>query len=311
MLRVVELYCGIGGAAAALGPAAVSVGAFDISAPAIAVYRHNFPGHRAEVRLIDGLPAARLRALEADLFWLSPPCQPYTRRGHQRHQDDPRAATFLAALALIDACRPPFVALENVVGFETSVARDRLLETLTSAGYEARETLLCPSQLGWPNRRPRYYLVAARSPHRLLPVVPLPVAPVRLAELLGEGVLGEGELGEEALGELEVDAEKQRRYEGALHRVDLADPQALTTCFTSAYGRSFVRSGSYLELPDGRLRRFSPREVLRLLGFPPTFGFPPSLLDGAAGQRLAFRLAGNSLSLPAVRVVLASLPGTR
>ena len=309
MLRLVELYCGIGGAAAALGPAAVSVGAFDISAPAIAVYRHNFPGHRAEVRLIDGLPAARLRTLDADLFWLSPPCQPYTRRGHQRHQDDPRAATFLSALALIDACRPPYVALENVVGFEGSVARDQLLETLVSAGYTPRETLLCPSELGWPNRRPRYYLVAARSPHQLLPVAPAPVAPVSLAELLGEEASGEP-FGE-PFGELEIDAETQRRYEGALHRVDPADPQALTTCFTSAYGRSMVRSGSYLELPAGRLRRFSPREVLRLLGFSPSFGFPPGLVDGAAGSRLAFRLAGNSLSLPAVRVVLASIPGTR
>lgn len=309
MLRVVELYCGIGGAAAALGPHAVSVGAFDISAPAIAVYKHNFPAHRAEVRLIDGLPASRLRALEADLFWLSPPCQPYTRRGHQRHQDDPRAATLEAALALIVACLPPYVALENVVGFESSLAREKLLETLAAAGYETREWLLCPSELGWPNRRPRYYLVAARKPNRLLPVEPGPAPkPLSLAELLAESAR---DLTPDETLLLEIDAETQRRYEGALHRVNAADEGALTTCFTAAYGRSFVRSGSYLELPEGRLRRFSPREVLRLLGFPAAFGFPPALGRDAAALRLAYRLAGNSLSLPAVRVVLASIPGTR
>lgn len=295
-LRLVELYCGIGGAAAALGAAGIpceGVGAFDISEPAIATYRHNFPGHPAEVRLIESLPQDRLRALEADLFWLSPPCQPFTRRGLQKHLDDPRAATFLAALAHIAHSRPPYVALENVVGFETSEARDRLLATLADAGYrEVRERLLCPSELGWPNRRPRYYLLAARGP--LLP----PASPRRerrLADFL-DSVAEPG---------LELAPDTAVRYAAALDRVAPADPAAIASCFTSAYGRSLVRSGSYIETAQG-LRRCSPAEVLRLLGFPAGFAFPPNL-----SRSLAFRLAGNSLSLPAVQAVLASIPPPR
>lgn len=296
-LRLVELYCGIGGAAAALAAAGIpfaGVGAFDISAPAIAVYRRNFPGHPVEVRLVDGLPSARLAALEADLFWLSPPCQPFTRRGPQRHLDDPRAATFLAALKHVAACRPPYLALENVVGFETSAARDRLLAVLEAAGYGAvQERLLCPSELGWPNRRPRYYLLAGRGP--LLP----PSAPRRqrsLAELLDRP----------AEPGLELEPALAERYAAALDRVDPAAPAAVASCFTAAYGKSLVRSGSYLRLPEGGLRRFSPAEVLRLLGFPAGFVLPPEI-----PRAVAWRLAGNSLSLPAVQAVLASLPATR
>lgn len=296
-LRLVELYCGIGGAAAALAAAGVpceGIGAFDISEPAVAVYRHNFPGHAAEVRLVDRLAPARLAALEADLFWLSPPCQPYTRRGLRRHLEDPRAATFLAALEHIAYCRPPYVALENVVGFETSEARGRLLAALEAAGYgEVRERLLCPSELGWPNRRPRYYLLASRGP--LLPPQS-PRSERRLADLLDACT----EAG------LELEPEIAARYAHALDRVDARQQGAVASCFTSAYGRSVVRSGSYLDGPDGRLRRFSPTEVLRLLGFPPRFAFPPGI-----SRDLAWRLAGNSLSLPAVQAVLASIPGTR
>ncbi len=52
------------------------VGAFDINEKAVAVYRHNFPGHPAEVRLVDTLPAARLAALEADLSGFRRPASP-------------------------------------------------------------------------------------------------------------------------------------------------------------------------------------------------------------------------------------------
>ena len=54
-----------------------------------------------------------------------------------------------------------------------------------------------------------------------------------------------------------------------------------------------------MEIGDGRLRRFSPGEVLRLLGFPASFELPPDLPRDAA-----WRLVGNSLSLPPVSAVL-------
>jgi hypothetical protein len=101
---------------------------------------------------------------------------------------------------------------------------------------------------------------------------------------------------------LRVEPELLERYQDALHVVDAGDPDAVTACFTSAYGRSFVRSGSYLRI-DGHVRRFSPSEVLRLLGFPATYSLPPEL-----PARKAWALAGNSLSLASVRAVLAAIP---
>jgi site-specific DNA-cytosine methylase len=110
-----------------------------------------------------------------------------------------------------------------------------------------------------------------------------------------------------------VDPELVRRYRQALDVVHPDEPGAVSACFTAAYGRSPVRSGSYLALngsegpriPSGqpRLRRFSPAEVLRLLGFPATYRLPPEL-----PREKAWPLVGNSLSVPAVRRVLSSLP---
>lgn len=300
-MKVLELYCGIGGLAAALGalgePSAEVAAAIDVNTPALAVYRHNFPGHRALARNLDSLPAGELEGFEADLWWLSPPCQPFTRRGAQRDDEDPRAATFLAMIERIGELTPRAVALENVPGFVGSRVHAKLLETLAHARYEVTEHLLCPSDYGLPNRRRRYYLAAVREGH-LQPLPERPAGRQTVADLLDA----------EPEPDLEIPSEIARGYEGALDRVDPADPEAVTACFTSAYGRSWVRSGSYLEQGDGRLRRFSPREILRLLGFPKSFTLPPGL-----PREVAWRLVGNSLSLPPVRAVLGrvGLPSRR
>ena len=292
-LRVLDLFAGIGGLAAALASAeraAEIVAAVDVNRRALEVYAHNFP-HPGFPATVESLPDP-WPGWGADLWWMSPPCQPFTRRGLGRDVDDPRAAGLLRLIERLAAVRPPYLALENVPPFRGSRAHGRLLSALERAGYRAvEETILCPTELGIPNRRRRYYLLAARG--RLL----APAAPVRRPRPLA------GYLDREPPPELAVDPGLVARYEGALDVVRPDDPEAVTACFTSAYGRSPVKSGSYLATAGG-VRRFSPAEVLRLLGFPASFELPPGLR-----RENAWRLAGNSLSVPAVRSVLAAIPG--
>lgn len=308
-LRVVELYCGIGGCSAALAPALAArvaevVLAVDLNPNAVVVYRHNFPRHPCRAAAVESISAEELAALDADLWWLSPPCQPFTRRGKGRDVDDPRAATFLAMINRLAALRPPWVALENVPGFVGSRVHRRLLDTLEGAGYGPPiERILCPSAFGLPNRRERYYLVASR--HELAPIDEpsgSTTAPrFRLSNFL------DSETTSGADPALRVEPALLRRYEGALDLVRRDDPVARTACFTSAYGRSPVRSGSYLVLgedSESAVRRFSPAEILRLLGFPADFRLPEEL-----EPRRGWPLVGNSLSLPPVRAMLSAVPG--
>lgn len=293
-MRALELFCGLGGAAAALGSAVDVVAAFDIHLGALAIYRHNFP-HPTHARTLETLPVAELAAFGADLWWLSPPCQPFTRRGLRLDDLDPRSRALLALIPHLGEVRPRFLALENVPEFAGSRAHALLRAELDQAGYEVAELEHCPSELGWPNRRRRFYLVASRCGLRE------PSPPVETPPTLAQCLLFPP--GDPFPQELAVSPELVARYRHALDVVDALDPSAVTACFTSAYGRSPVRSGSYLEIPQG-LRRFSPREILRLLGFPPSYRLPPNVPTS-----LGWRLAGNSLSVPAVRWVLSRLPG--
>jgi site-specific DNA-cytosine methylase len=288
-LRVLELYCGIGGCAAALGDRAEVVAAIDIDRDAIAAYQLNFP-HPTYGRTIESIPVALYRGWRADLWWLSPPCQPFTRRGQQRDLDDPRSESFKAILHRIREVRPQHIALENVTGFTGSRAHQAMREVLDRCGYNVAEQGLCPTQLGTPNRRPRFYLVASQDD--LAPWPDARAGRTAMADHL------------DALTSLDVfvSGALVEQYRGALDLVRADDPNAITACFTSSYGKCIVRSGSYLVERRG-IRRFTPHEVLRFLGFPGHYRLPPHL-----SLQRAWSLAGNSLSVDAVRYVLGAIP---
>jgi site-specific DNA-cytosine methylase len=289
-LRVLELYCGIGGCSAALSSEATVVAAIDINQAALEVYRWNFPHATLRVSL-DFVSASDLQRWNADLWWLSPPCQPFTVRGLRRDTKDPRTRSFLQLIDCLEEGPPAYLALENVPGFRGSQTHARLRSALDQLGYTVQEVVLCPTELGVPSRRRRLYLVAG-----LDGLLPMP-------ERTGKSRPLKAYLDPDPSPDLWVEAALIDRYRQALSVVDPESTTAQASCFTSAYGRSPVRSGSYLDTPTG-LRRFSPTEILRLLGFPPEFALPPDL-----STRAAWRLVGNSLSIPAVRYVLSAIPG--
>lgn len=296
-LGCLELFSGIGGFAVAarrLGWCVVE--SWDIHQPAGAVYRQNFEfPHRT--RTIESIPLQEFAAVEADFWWLSPPCQPFTRRGACRGIDDPRCEALRRTLSAIATVRPDHLVLENVPGFADSTAAELLRQTLADCEYSLMEVELCPTQFGIPNRRKRFYMLASRSMALEAPGLPqisetqCPIRHFLSSEFSPELVVCESEI---------------HRFRTAIDVVDPDDPQAVASCFTSAYGKSPVQSGSYLpiggkqECVESRpLRRFSPREILRLLGFPESFRFPVSMT-----LRQRWKLAGNSLSIPVVEYCL-------
>ena len=290
----VEFFAGVGGFAAAW-PEIQIVAAIDIHQDAARVYAAN---RKCPMwtREIESMETAEIKSLEANFWWMSPPCQPYTTRGNQADVADPRARSLMRLIKAIDECRPEFIALENVCGFANSAAREHVLAELQRTGYHWQSIELCPTQMGWPNKRPRYYLLASCG-RAIAAWRELPRYQVRVADLL-QALTAE----QVSAPELAVDADSVAKYEAAMDRCapSLDRP---TACFASSYGRTLLNSGSYLHLDDTRYRRFTPREVANLLGFPESFRLPRDI-----PTRTLWKLLGNSLSLPAVRYLLSHLP---
>ncbi|MCB9680541.1 MAG: DNA cytosine methyltransferase [Alphaproteobacteria bacterium] len=291
--RVLELFAGIGGAARAVDGHATVVGAVDHDLRATAVYRANHAG-RVHVKNLVSVKDDWLAAFDADLWWMSPPCAPHGIRGAQADVDDRRSAAFLRLLGAVRTVRPSWVALENVPWFQGSRAHGRLVETLDAAGYTWTEGTICPTELGVPAVRRRWYLVAGRE--GVTPwanPAPSPSAPGRaLADHVGPW-----------RDDLAVPDALLARFGDAMHVVDADGPDAVAACFTRAYGRSPVYVGSYLRQRGPRgpaLRYFAPEEIAALYGFGTGFSF------GDLPAAHAWKLIGNSVSVDAVRHVLTA-----
>jgi len=170
--------------------------ALDHSDLCASVYRHNFPLQHNNTNTknkkkkksttttmttrIESLTVEQLVAWRADLWMMSPPCQPHTRQHERPHQpdddrEDARSQSFLHLCQLLSSeqlpfeYRPALILLENVVGFGQSHSCRVFREALEAAGYVYQQFHWQPTQVGLPNDRPRYYSVAVlRS--RLVPM---------------------------------------------------------------------------------------------------------------------------------------------
>jgi site-specific DNA-cytosine methylase len=298
-IRALEFFCGIGGFAAAVtGHDVRIVGAFDQDPLALETYRHNFSDHPCRQLDLERVNPQQLGLYKADLWWLSPPCQPYSVRGRQKDLDDPRARSLVRIMDILEELPAPllpkFIALENVIGFVSSQARQRLLQVIAERGYRIREEELCPTALGIPSRRPRYYLTASRKGFADAPS--LPTVQGRLSDYL-ETIPDE----DIPIG-LQLSGDQLERFGNGLRILDPTDPAVYTTCFAASYGKTLVNSGAYLRHGDS-VRRFTPLEIARLLGFPIGFSFPTTLT-----MRQKWHLIGNSLSIFAVQKVLRAFP---
>jgi tRNA (cytosine38-C5)-methyltransferase len=169
MLRVLELFSGIGGMHCALDLIEQNyeiIAAIDINPTANLVYASNFPDVQIINRSIETISLNQWEKWHADIWLMSPPCQPFTRQGKQEDLNDRRTDGFVYLMKTILSqikIKPKYILLENVSGFEYSQAYQLLLEILQSNNYSYQQYLLSPIQFGIPNSRLRYYLIAKRE----------------------------------------------------------------------------------------------------------------------------------------------------
>eukprot|EP01031_Cornospumella_fuschlensis_P026262 gene26262-31727_t len=176
---VFEFFSGIGGVRLALPDAIDSVPirhirAFDCSAVPNMVYEHNF--HGSPEQRLDSVRDSSLRNIlvqglkvrdvdgQADIWTMSPPCQPYTttrgalRRDHLDNRS--RGLMHLISLLLQMQQLPRYLFVENVQGFVGSSMHACWQQCMQVCGYHFEEFVLSPHRTaGLPNSRSRYYFV--------------------------------------------------------------------------------------------------------------------------------------------------------
>ena len=336
VLRCAEFFSGIGGMRYACHQAAPSdtsvefIASFDINQIANHVYHHNFQENPITVN-VEHLPVKYYEDLRADIWLMSPPCQPYTRGGSLLDDQDNRAIGLLHLVSVLQKMEnpPDYIFVENVLNFEVSKSRSKLIDVLNERKYVVEEYLVSPLDIGIPNYRLRYYLIARRSNSSvvkplfkdLLHIMPQPHArPV--SEYLRPPTDPTPFL---------VPTKYITDYKEYRH--DVVHPQDVrSTTFTKAYGsKHIIGTGSFLQtqnlhLRDYRkddpqtlltlgLRFFTPTEVALLHAFPlksestdnSTTGITTLEFPSDVSIINQYRLLGNSLNVAVVNVLLNRL----
>ncbi|VEU35163.1 unnamed protein product [Pseudo-nitzschia multistriata] len=145
-------------------------------------------------KLVEQLRVGTIAKLRTNLWTMSPPCQPFTtngrdKKGSDRRLDaeDKRCNGLKGIISLLDALRrisitgnshaadeteganaiedplPRWILLENVKGFANSEMCRQWYECLNRNGYSYKPYLLSPIDLGIPNHRMRFYVLAERT----------------------------------------------------------------------------------------------------------------------------------------------------
>ncbi len=302
MITLVEFFCGMGGVSEAIRQfnsahplRRICVErAIEIDRDCGAVYQHNFGA--VDCRSIDSMDLSEVATARSEqAWWLSPPCQPYCRRGRGAPRQDRRCDAIRAITHYLSHGDrvPSVVLLENVPEFATSEDAADLVSTLHRRGYATWSGNLCPTQFGIPNLRRRHYLIARRGTAEISPPMPPPEPSTWLFTIAS--IL---DANSEFAAELLVQTSTVDAYRGAMDLIDPHDELARAACFGSGYGKSLIRSGSYIQ-QGGRVRHFSPVEVARLLGFSSRYVFPDRI-----PMRRRWKMLGNSVSVPVVKTVL-------
>jgi DNA (cytosine-5)-methyltransferase 1 len=343
-LGVIDLFCGSGGLSLGASSAARALGfglehdfAADLDPQALGSYVVNHRPTIARNESVAKLVTYRLdtstgRARYAhapsvldeelagmtgrlDLLLAGPPCQGHSTFNNKTRFNDPRNMLYLTVPALAVALDIPAVVIENVPGVTASkegVVRTTS-ELLQSSGYELTSLVLRGDQLGWPQTRKRFFLVATKGwkPVPLSEVVASLAQEARPVSWALEDILESSE--KSIMTESpSVTADNRRRIDYLhdhgvydLPNSERPDCHRGGTTYTAVYGRmhwdrpaqtittGFMTAGRGRYVHPIERRTILAREAARLQGFPDDYRFETA--SGPLGRSAIAKAIGDAV----------------
>ncbi|KAJ4297542.1 hypothetical protein N0V90_005434 [Kalmusia sp. IMI 367209] len=279
-----DAYCGVGGASEGASQAGLFVKwGLDKDKLAIEAYAENFS--TAEHLWMD---ARDFRAIanrcehSVDVLHLSCPCCYWSEaHTHGGKNDQENMETLLTVGPFLMAVKPRYATLEQAPGLLKQQKHRKwfrwLLNGITSAKYNVRWKVSDQSEYGLPQRRRRLVFLCAKQ-GLPLPAFPKPVHGPKGSGLRHWVTVGDALESLNRQGPAARDPYHRPEQEKVLSRPAVDPRTILAKCITTSGGENVHPSGT---------RRYTPREIAGLQGFPPDYHFSGTRSD-------ATKQAGNA-----------------
>jgi len=300
-IEYIDLFCGIGGFRLAMQEAASRtagaecVFSSDIDEECRKSYFSNF----------GETPEGDITALETseipdhDILLAGFPCQPFSIIGQMRGFDDTRGTLFFDIARILEAKKPKAFVLENVkllVGHNQGRTLSRIVETLKDLGYECEYKVLNALDFGLPQKRERVFIVGISNPGEKFewPIGNKPMRPLK--EVLENGV------SEKFFASSHIKAKRKAKVKknSLPTEPNIWHENKGGNISVHPFSCALRAGASYNYLLVNGERRLTPREMLRLQGFPDNF-------EIVCNDSQTRKQAGNSLPVPVARQVIKSV----
>ena len=184
-IRVVDLFCGCGGLTLGIAEACraleykfVSVLGADMAPTALDLYKRNFNPLFTIAEPIEKYIDQELRSAisenekkfldmvgSVDILIGGPPCQGNSDLNNHTRRTDSRNLLYLRMIRCAEILKPRFLIIENVPGVQHDSHNvvDIAKEELIKAGYHVDSGVITVSDIGVPQRRKRFFLIAAKD----------------------------------------------------------------------------------------------------------------------------------------------------
>ena len=285
-----DLFCGIGGfhyAAHDLGLRCVF--ASDIDEPSREQYTHNFGISPAG----DILKVKPSNIADHGILFAGFPCQPFSIIGDMKGRDDRRGTLFNEILRVLAKKRPKAVVLENVRQFSSisnGAVLNEVLNGLQCLGYNHDWRILNALDFGLPQKRERTLIVGMQSGIDLFKWPQPRESYTPLADIL------ESDPDQRHFVSPQIRAKRKAAHKPKVTPSIWHENKA-GNISSHPFSCALRAGASYNYLLVDGMRRLTPRELLRLQGFPESFEVVGS--DGAIRKQ-----TGNAVPVPMVRAVI-------
>jgi DNA (cytosine-5)-methyltransferase 1 len=294
-ISFIDLFCGIGGFRQAMQNAAADSGlsaecAFssDIDLKSQEVYEANF-GERpsGDISKVDEKDIPNHNILLAGF-----PCQPFSIIGQRKGFEDTRGTLFFDIARILKEKKPEAFVLENVkllAGHNNGRTIKVIMETLKELGYHAEYKIFNALDFGLPQKRERVFIAGLRKKAKFKwPEGNISMTP--LSEILEEKpckkMYASEHIRKKRLSQKSITNEPTIWHENKSGNISVYP-----------YSCALRAGASHNYLLVNGERRLTPREMLRLQGFPDSF-------QPAKAYTIAKKQAGNSLPVPVAQAVI-------
>lgn len=248
------------------------------------------------------------------------PCQAFSVSGKQAGFNDTRGTLFFDIARIVKKQKPKVIYLENVRNLfkhDNGKTLQTVKKVLDELNYNTFIDILDSSNYGVPQHRERIYIVSFRKDLNIKDFeFPKPTfEKIFLEDILEKNI----DLSNFEIKRKDIKFNEEKiKLKSDLFATDFLKPIRVGTISKggqgeriyspkghaitlSAYGGGVAgKTGAYFI--DGIVRQLTPRECLRVQGFPETFKFP---VEMSISQ--IYKMCGNSVSVPVIEKVFENI----